>query len=556
MSRKKECAPNQNAAPVPPNASFASSTHVTKSAYEAAQMLSFNKRQNEISSYPPLQDTSTIAQKTCHCNNQDPRSFAKITKINVKEKYRSETQTKGTNITSKVDIPSVGGIKSTPSKTTYHPNSKIYFEKSEKIKNLPKSVSETPLKKFVNFERKRKSKDKDIVYSDSKSVTGKLCEAETINRKYKSECKSTVHSVTKSITKTESKIKSDSKSRTMNSEITKSHNSSYPKKDKFNYIDDKIKNKYDLLNKNIKGKNDKVAKISEDLHHKEIKYKLAKSQNECKNEENDKSKSQRPCDETITKADVEKNKPYKAEIFTSKFTGKSATESKTIYDKQLQAPVLSTPIKSIVKVTDGFEMNRSPDLITKPKNIDLRSKLSRCNYLQHIKKSNRIHIKDKKLPEEERENLIITIENNKEEQTLKSEDDDEASCIKRKTKRSKYKKIKLVINVICEKPGAASSDSEGSDDEENHNCSSNNVDLSFLDDLDVDEIVESLKQSGNDINCIDLTLISDDDDSSVSTLDLQEISRDEIKQEPIEIIDIDDEDNPIEKSVRFPTDKR
>ncbi|XP_028176458.1 probable serine/threonine-protein kinase DDB_G0282963 isoform X1 [Ostrinia furnacalis] len=140
----------------------------------------------------------------------------------------------------------------------------------------------------------------------------------------------------------------------------------------------------------------------------------------------------------------------------------------------------NTAVKSVVQVKNNYDFN-SPKIVSFHSNNveDLRSKLKR------------------KHENNKRENLIITVPNNeKKDTTPKPVIPEESPKLQKKSR--KYKKIKLVINVICEN-GSESSES----DNETNNKDSQEVNediISFLDDFNVDDIVDSLNDEENKVN--------------------------------------------------------
>lgn len=162
------------------------------------------------------------------------------------------------------------------------------------------------------------------------------------------------------------------------------------------------------------------------------------------------------------------------------------------------------PIKSVVTRTKSAKHPRieAPDSDDSDDDfeydLDLRSKLSRGSHKRY-KRSHDAQTKDK--IETPQKNLVITVNRNDDDQTTTSPKPGVPGPSFPKQKSKKYKKIRLVIKVIQEDTSGDSS----SDDSKNNTVSSTdisnesfakrNLDLSFLDDFNVDEIVNSLKHN-------------------------------------------------------------
>lgn len=181
----------------------------------------------------------------------------------------------------------------------------------------------------------------------------------------------------------------------------------------------------------------------------------------------------------------------------------------------------TSPIKSVVnkikhhisddlKHTNKYESNHKSNYLekkSKNSDVDLRARLKRRAPNNNITKE--CEIKDKRkckqifptMPKEKgfvpNENLIISFdtETNTEEVIEKNKP------VKTKTRKhesgsKKCKKIKLEINIMFQKDDTTDDESSKNGDKEDHE---NYNDLSFLDDFNVDEIVESLNDCQSNI---------------------------------------------------------
>lgn len=153
----------------------------------------------------------------------------------------------------------------------------------------------------------------------------------------------------------------------------------------------------------------------------------------------------------------------------------SPTERKSSSKKIKEITSSSTRTVEIIKETRGINFSN-------PDNGDLRSQLARRRFINHCNKDITCIKSTSKL-----ENLLVTVR--QEVQAKKSDSLQAAS----KPKVKKSKKIRLVINIKC----SSSNDDSDEDAIENEpEISSGNTsphqDLSFLDDIDIDGIVDSL----------------------------------------------------------------
>ncbi|KAJ2953091.1 hypothetical protein O0L34_g653 [Tuta absoluta] len=220
----------------------------------------------------------------------------------------------------------------------------------------------------------------------------------------------------------------------------------------------------------------------------------------------------------------------------------------------------STVIKSVVQIKDRDNSRYS----THDEHFDLRSKLSRKGLNNHFSKLCKTETK----VTDHRENLVITVSNEDEENiTVSNKDEAKGQILKtakdkliklsqmkfNNAKNKKLKKFKLVINVICN-----SSQSSDSDNDEEMSCKNaesehknkdtvmekfitehESNDLSFLDDLNIDEIVASLTCNKDESTFLNKatdasitlsssspemrTFIVSDSESDASTVHLEEL---------------------------------
>lgn len=143
------------------------------------------------------------------------------------------------------------------------------------------------------------------------------------------------------------------------------------------------------------------------------------------------------------------------------------------------------PMKSAVQVADNYHSS-SPKRKCFEESFDLRSKLSRVNQRINRKKIADDLVKKPK----QRENLKITVENHNDEKHKSPK----KSGVLKKYKTNKCKKLKLIINVVCQESDDETTSSDSSNSEPENNPT-HHMDLSFLDDFNVDEIVDCLKHS-------------------------------------------------------------
>lgn len=204
--------------------------------------------------------------------------------------------------------------------------------------------------------------------------------------------------------------------------------------------------------------------------------------------------------------------------------------------KRVVKSVLSSPLKIKTKISsEQTTKNKVRSYCTsKPKIAkeikqneitDLRQKLSHKNLNELFSRK-----QNQNSSQEKHDNLKITIPNTQENKKAESDSDGQlelSTNVKISSPKSKKNKtIKLVINVkyqLSPTAGAKSSDLSGSDVDESDN--SNNIDLSFLDEINIDEIVDCLKDCEN--NCelsksdVEIIVSSTDESSLDSTLSLQ-----------------------------------
>lgn len=278
-------------------------------------------------------------------------------------------------------------------------------------------------------------------------------------------------------------------------------------------ISDFYQNKIDADKNRSKSINEKSLKISKNQETKEKEDKERKGSDKevrkrkgsdkvKKRKESDKveknhSMSSKKFQDLIIKT---KSKKYKFE--TDNASSKnfkinpstSYSSSTNVYGKHTDRRSSKDLIKSTVRVPDSSKTdNRLYHKHNVDKNFDLRTKLSQkslSNYFTKIQNE----FKGDSVRKEERENLIITVQNEdndaqtdlKERETSHVDDSKQISI----SRENNYKNINVVINVICQQPLPQKP-------EKNENNKLNNEDLSFLDDFNVDEIVETLKHCEN-----------------------------------------------------------
>lgn len=233
---------------------------------------------------------------------------------------------------------------------------------------------------------------------------------------------------------------------------------------------------------------DKYLKTSRPTSTKVLKKAI--NPNKTKSQEKVKTKPP-PNKSSLKKKDF---KEYNAEALMKEGINISKV-SRSQIDGKCTEKKSTTPIKSVVQVKKNFDLN-VPSMHSKINhNVeDLRKKLKRKLINQQSTK---------------RDNLLITVQNNNGVENIAVKGDDEGKVEKTKEKDSnlqlkletrKYKKIKLVINLVCEKRP----DSNESETDENEYPLAN-VDLSFLDDFNVDDIVDCLN-SPEDKNQVNLNI--------------------------------------------------
>lgn len=166
---------------------------------------------------------------------------------------------------------------------------------------------------------------------------------------------------------------------------------------------------------------------------------------------------------------------------------KDISTKKTIPVKNIIQPInkIKYPTSSIGPNSHSPERNEAGV----EDHFDLRSKLSRANrYFQKTRHSKE-NIKD-------RDNLVVTINQPEVNTEPKPKSPPKVTVTEKKikSKNKKYKTIKFTIKVLCQ-DGECSASSHSDDSEEETNAERSQNDLSFLDDFNVDEIVDSLKNS-------------------------------------------------------------
>ncbi|XP_053613280.1 uncharacterized protein MAL13P1.304-like isoform X2 [Plodia interpunctella] len=164
------------------------------------------------------------------------------------------------------------------------------------------------------------------------------------------------------------------------------------------------------------------------------------------------------------------------------------TESKKYFKyKDCDETSKTSPEKGILKKNNDSKKYLRPDI---SENKDLRNILSRkLHKKENITKNNGHEYEEPKNKSDVlNDNLVITVNNN----IGDMEKLPEKNSNKNKPKRDSCKKINLVINILYKEPSSQSESDKSEDD--NHSPLANS-DLSFLDEINVDEIVESLSKS-------------------------------------------------------------
>ncbi|RVE44605.1 hypothetical protein evm_010743 [Chilo suppressalis] len=170
---------------------------------------------------------------------------------------------------------------------------------------------------------------------------------------------------------------------------------------------------------------------------------------------------------------------FRANEGYDKGESKSSRESGNLYKEDIKKTTKAnlddtfkniskkTSVKSIINTTNNFDLKfqTNNNLKKYPGVEDLRKKLNR------VKK---------------RDNLIVSVPNTIHERASITEQD---QPIQTDPKKSKTKTIQLVINLICKKPRDTHFEEKVKN---NETCQLASLDLSFLDDINVDDIVESL----------------------------------------------------------------
>lgn len=210
-----------------------------------------------------------------------------------------------------------------------------------------------------------------------------------------------------------------------------------------------------------------------------------KSKKPLKKENDDHKTKSKPS--KISKDDDQKN--------DSRQSTKSNNISKTCEKSQ------SASLKSVVQIKKHFDLDRPFKTVSENGHHirDLRTKLNSENGQNIADLRATLKRKYQTSHPSKHDNLIITVQNDnndKEDNNGKQPVAEEKPKLEKKTR--KYKKIKLVINVVCEK--CSESSESDSDNRNNEEYPVANVDLSFLDDFNVDDIVDSLNDQENKAN--------------------------------------------------------
>lgn len=239
---------------------------------------------------------------------------------------------------------------------------------------------------------------------------------------------------------------------------------------------------------------------------------------------------------TIKSKVVKREYPSRSHEFSKQYDKLAQSAKYKSEHKRLVKSVLSSPLK--IKTKTSSEQTTKPYVrsycTSKPKIAkeikqneitDLRQKLSHKNLNELFSRK-----QNQNSSQEKHDNLKITIPNTQENKKAESDSDGQlelSTNVKISSPKSKKDKtIKLVINVkyqLSPTASAKSSDLSGSDVDESDN--SNNIDLSFLDEINIDEIVDCLKDCENKCELsksdVEIIVSSTDESSLDSTLSLQ-----------------------------------
>ncbi|XP_072930121.1 uncharacterized protein [Epargyreus clarus] len=172
----------------------------------------------------------------------------------------------------------------------------------------------------------------------------------------------------------------------------------------------------------------------------------------------------------VNKKCMEKSKPS---------TSNSSDNLKTKYKTQKCSIGQVTSVKSVVKVTKKYDINDLSKLTASKKinKTDLPTNSAACNK-ENSRKDTKDILTKKKLDSKAR--------------SINHKNSIKSPIKKQSQKTKEYRKIKLVINVVYNNKPIPPPGNSNDSNKVNSTCVQQNVDLDFLNDFDVDEIVQSL----------------------------------------------------------------
>lgn len=325
----------------------------------------------------------------------------------------------------------------------------------------------------------------------------------------------------KEVSKSPSAVFSDSKKRNIESNKTISYHLTYKKNKEIRKkkIEDYIE---------LKKKKEKAQKAFIHLEYRNINKKSGRKQPLCSEDRKIKKDSNKPSYNNVQQK--EKVQPNKEISKYRKEEKKECNEKTNTFLK-----CNKKNIKMADKTKSKQESNNTANTIVKPGQIEtertastigavdagkkpstLRLPRKNCDKIDLRKMLIRKQTKNQYYSEQkhfkqytsERDNLIITVK-----QDVLNSKLTKVTHTSRKPKDKKTKKMKFVINIEC-----CSGESDDSDGQTKTKCTSPYQDLSFLDDFNVDEIVDSLnvdKSHKSDIEHVINTCIKKDRNKNV-----------------------------------------
>lgn len=481
------------------------------------------------------------SKKTINANNDYSTSQAAVCQANLKVLVNAkEAPKQGTAACAKPNKQSIHTI-SNPDNTFIKNNSNTKLHQfTNSVQNnidkhtlnnssSPKTIK--PLAKFVSEKVASSKKDHDISTSKKEKVKAFECVADKKKHIENTLTSTRLGSICKNI---DNKPITSCFNKNTNSYKKKHHTSekdgeNKPKIIKFKTKDTRCKSsefKDKFRNKSLdkpSGKSRSNSKSGKETpRHQTSKEKISKSELEHRSSSQGLKRSTNKCINTSSKdTSIENYKSSSNSLFDNKKSykddfAKSNIKSEVIKHKQddkvakvsckserrkFVKSVLRSPgeIKNKTCTTKSFVRCSTSDTKTakqvkQNKITDLREKLSHRSLNELFSKK-----RYQNLLAEKRDNLKITIPNTLENKKTESESEEElelSTNVKISSPKSvKNKTIKLIINVRYEQP--TTSNAKSSDLTENEVDESNNLDLSFLDDINIDEIVDSLKDCEN-----------------------------------------------------------